>query len=864
MPDQGWKLHVSATVVSCEQTLGRVLPLLVGERASFKVAASVQHLAELNDGEGGVSQIGKFITVYPEDDEQAVRLTARLDEATRGLAGPEVPSDRPLRRGSAVHYRYGGFDERIVQLPYGEIAPAIVRPDGELIPDRRSVAYEAPEWVEDPFLAAGVAESLEPPELLIDGRLLLASLLHTSPRGTVHLSLDLEHGRRCIVKRGRTGEAVAADGRDARDRLRHEFEVLSLLQESRCFPAPYELIESDGEILLVMEDVEGPTLAAYVAKGRAVGRLPRTETVTEWGIQLARAMGVVHDHGFVYRDVKPTNVIVEPSGSLRIVDLELAHDPSSTRPPLSLGTRGYMSPQQAAGRRPTIADDVYGLGALLYFAATGAEPSQTPASRPLLERPPGLVNPALGGGVIAVLENCLDPRPEARFQSMAELEAALARGGGSAAGSAAADRAVTANPESSQGGSFREQAQRLGDTLVALARPAPEGKGKAWTSEHFAAMRGRSRDLNAGTAGIVLALCELVAESRDPAKRETLEQAARWLTVAPAPPGQPPAGLYVGECGIAAALLRAGQVLEDPALVSAALERARDAARAEHRSPDLFNGTAGRLRTHLLLWDETGEPDQLEAARAAGDALLRSAEAAGRGELQWAIPSGHGEMSGKAPLGYAHGVAGIADALLDLLEVTGEDRLLGAAQGAARRLVRLGVPALDDESGLEWPQLEGGWPIGPMWCHGSTGIGRFFLHAGRIDAVPQALDVAQRAAASVARGRSLGPVQCHGLAGSIEFLLDMYQFTGDPAHLREAHSLGRLLEGFRVERDGHLMWSSDRAEVLAPDYMVGYSGVAVCLLRLADAERRPHQLSRAGYRWTAPRESASPTGSRHG
>src|SRR5205085_5172020 len=69
-PDQGWKLHVSATARNAEEVLQRVLPVLLAEPCAFKVAASSEQLAGLNDGGGGRSQIGKFITVYPVDDGQ--------------------------------------------------------------------------------------------------------------------------------------------------------------------------------------------------------------------------------------------------------------------------------------------------------------------------------------------------------------------------------------------------------------------------------------------------------------------------------------------------------------------------------------------------------------------------------------------------------------------------------------------------------------------------------------------------------------------------------------------------------------------------------------------------------------------------
>ena len=96
-------------------------------------------------------------------------------------------------------------------------------------------------------------------------------------------------------------------------------------------------------------------------------------------------------------------------------------------------------------------------------------------------------------------------------------------------------------------------------------------------------------------------------------------------------------------------------------------------------------------------------------------------------------------------------------------------------------------------------------------------------------------------------------MQCHGLAGNIELLLDAYQLFGEPAYLREARSLARLLEAFASEHDGRLVWPSESPLTFSPDYMVGYVGVAACLLRLADPEHVPHLLTRETFKHVGTR-----------
>jgi lantibiotic modifying enzyme len=358
----------------------------------------------------------------------------------------------------------------------------------------------------------------------------------------------------------------------------------------------------------------------------------------------------------------------------------------------------------------------------------------------------------------------------------------------------------------------------------------------------------RSRDLNTGGAGTLLALAGLVAALGDLRHQDVLAAGARWLMRAPRSGQHPAPGLYIGEAGVGAALLRAGQVLGDDTLIGAAAQQSRWIATLPYASPDLFNGTAGRLRFHLFLWDATCDQEHLRHALAAGEALLAAAEDAG-GEVRWTIPPGYDQLSGNAYLGYAHGAAGIADALLDLFDATGDERFLRAAQGAGRWLARLAVPALESDDGINWPIVAGGDRFGPFWCHGAAGIGRFFMEAAARHALPEAADLAARAARTVAHGaRWAGPTQCHGLAGNIEFLLDMAQATGQRSYLHDAHTLARLLQAFASVRDGLLMFPSEGVHVFSPDYMVGYAGVATCLLRLSDPERLPHVMSRRGFR----------------
>ncbi len=856
MPAQGWKLHVSTGLCSAEETLRRALLVLFAEDANFKVAASMENLGKLNSGLSGISQVGKFMTIYPNDDTQAIRLALALDEATRGLRGPDVPTDRPLKPGSRVTYRYGGFEFLYVQLPGSEVESAIRTPDGQYIPDMRGTTFQPPTWAIDPFVAAGVAPELSSPDSLFNQRYLVMGQVDLTARGTIAWAVDLIGPRRCILKRAPRDAMLDANGLDARDRLRREAQVLARLAPDPRFPALIELFEQGEDVFLAMEDVAGTTLDIHIKKSLGEGRRIPDAQIVAWGRELAAMLDAIHTVGFIYRDVKSLNTIVapDPDRHLRLIDFDIAHERAREDLLMRFGTHGYRSPQQAAGETPQITDDVYGVGALLYFAATGAEPAASLQPFALLARPIELMNPGIAPALAQVIERCLDPDASQRFQTMAELDAALASVIASDSVIASAEGAkqsphhnldadaasshkslLAMTPENS-----RALAQLIGARLGAeleeqLSRTAPDLLP--------------SFDLYSGVAGTLIAYAEIVGAFGDDASRAALAKFANQLNDTPRPNGKPITGLYLGEGGIAAAILRAGQILRDDRLIALAAERARRIATLPFNGPDLISGAAGRVRVHLWLWDETQEREQLDHARAAGEFLLASATCAGDDESCWTIPPGFDEMSGKTFLGYGHGAAGIADALLDLYEATGDARFLDGARGAARWLARLAVPSLDDASGLNWPVIEGASPTHFFWCHGATGIGKFFLHAAAFDLVPNARDFAERAARAVACGaRWAGISQCHGLAGNIEYLLDLFQATGARAYLAECNSLAFLLQAQITERKDARIELLESSEMFAEDYMMGSAGVAVCLLRLSDPERVPHQLSRRGFR----------------
>src|SRR5262245_39896829 len=241
---QGWKLHLSANLLTACEVMRRAAPYLRKSGALFKGPASLQDLAQINCGlSHGYSQIGKFITVYPRSDDEAVALARKLHRVTRGLSAPAVPFDLQFRPGSCVYYRYGAFDRLEMEAPDGARVPAIRHPAGHLVPDRREAGAAKPDWVSDPFVAgpfvagpfvAGpfVAERMQrtapPQDSPLRSTFRAFRALSQRGKGGVYQAIDLsgDAPRFCLLKEGRQGGEINWDGRDGHWRVRSEERVL--------------------------------------------------------------------------------------------------------------------------------------------------------------------------------------------------------------------------------------------------------------------------------------------------------------------------------------------------------------------------------------------------------------------------------------------------------------------------------------------------------------------------------------------------------------------------------------------------------------------------------------------------------------
>ena len=232
---------------------------------------------------------------------------------------------------------------------------------------------------------------------------------------------------------------LAADP-DRRKRLTREAKAISALSHPNICTL-YDVGHQDGTDYLVMEYLDGETLADRLEKGAL-----RTEEVLRIGMEIAAALHRAHREGIVHRDLKPGNIMLTKSGA-KLLDfglaktvataLNLSEMPTGSKPLTAegkiVGTFQYMSPEQVEGKEVDSRSDIFSFGAVLYEMATGRRAfegkTQASVAAAILEREPPPVSsliPLSPPGFDRIVKLCLEKDPDARWQSAHDLRLQLA------------------------------------------------------------------------------------------------------------------------------------------------------------------------------------------------------------------------------------------------------------------------------------------------------------------------------------------------------------------------------------------------------------------------------------------------------
>ena len=254
---------------------------------------------------------------------------------------------------------------------------------------------------------------------LVDGKYKILNKIGQGGMSVVYLAMNERANKQWAIKEVRKDGVKNFDV--VKQGLTVETDLLKKLHHPNL-PSIIDVIDGDGTFLIVMDYIEGRHLESVIQEYGAQNQ----EDVIEWAKQLCDVLAYLHSRiqPVIYRDMKPSNIMLKPDGKVMLIDFGTAREfkETSVADTTCLGTQGYAAPEQYGGQGQTDArTDIYCLGATLYHLLTGHNPGEPPYEM----YPIRYWNQDLSSGLEEIILKCTQKNPEDRYQSCGELLYAL-------------------------------------------------------------------------------------------------------------------------------------------------------------------------------------------------------------------------------------------------------------------------------------------------------------------------------------------------------------------------------------------------------------------------------------------------------
>lgn len=254
---------------------------------------------------------------------------------------------------------------------------------------------------------------------VLDGKYKILNKIGQGGMSVVYLAMNERANKPWAVKEVRKNGV--SNFEVVKQGLVAETDILKRLHHP-SLPSIVDIIETDGSFIIVMDYIEGRSLQDALKHYGA----QQEEDVIEWAKQLCDVLGYLHKSNppIIYRDMKPSNVMLKPDGNVTLIDFGTAREfkSNSVADTTCLGTQGYAAPEQFGGQGQTDArTDIYCLGATMYHLVTGHNPAEPPYEMYPIRQ----WNPALSSGLEEIILKCTQRNPDDRYQSCDELMYAL-------------------------------------------------------------------------------------------------------------------------------------------------------------------------------------------------------------------------------------------------------------------------------------------------------------------------------------------------------------------------------------------------------------------------------------------------------
>lgn len=352
-PFNQWLLYVSALTVDSAKMIHIVVPILMAHNVPFKVYQNKEYVDRNNGIWYGKFEAGKILTIIC-DPKKINQLIREIDPVTDHLRGQVVGN--ALRVGKILYINFCKKEETDEKKE--ELTPVkYIIPKGKL-----------PFKVQEKY-------RVKRRNGIIGRHYIPYRLISFNPKGDIILGIQIKNFniQHCLIKQARADVFTDNHGRQSIHRLFWQKKVIEDIQDSVNVPRIIDLCRKGNDYYLITEYLEGKSLASLIKDEYGDKKLFELDIMVQvkmfnYFITVLDTVRRIHELGYIHRDLQIDNFIIS-NGTVYIIDFELAYSMKDKmpNPVYTLGTAGFISPQQTNGEPPDFDDDIYSLGCVLAF-----------------------------------------------------------------------------------------------------------------------------------------------------------------------------------------------------------------------------------------------------------------------------------------------------------------------------------------------------------------------------------------------------------------------------------------------------------------------------------------------------------------
>lgn len=805
VPNQGWKIHISANLENAKPILDITSDVLAKEKVPFKFIVDLEMLRFTTQKIYPRGSSGKFITIYPKDDTQFLQLLDILYDKLKTYDGPYVLSDKRYKDCKVLYYRYGGMKCAFKIDKNGDKVPMILNGNNQWVTDERKPHFHLPDNIKNIVNEENTVDQLK----YIGVKYRIDNPIMFSNSGGVYSATNLENNEKVIIKEARPNTCLVKNNIDSVYLRKKEFKILREIEKYNITPKAIELFQEWEHYFLVEEYIEGMNLHSYCAEYNPFYKTnidsKKIDTYINnliyIFIKIVDALTIFHNHNLIIVDMSPNNIIVTPSLDIKIIDLEACLEKEG-EPFYQLGTFGFY---EAIKENNFFESDLYSLGANL-FSCMIRRNELLKVKKDTISI---FINELFNDYKLPLdLKNLildLTQKDPSNRPSLEEIKIRLTN-------MLFNDFDYMKTPQKYDynvlNEKYRKNIERCLDTIESTANL--NRKDRLFPNTPYV---DNGLNITSGALGIMYTFKSLKEDDRIikyiPWISKNLEEIKSY-----------PPGLYVGLAGMAWVLLEIGKIKEAKILLDKC-----NSDILNTKDFSIYYGLSGYGLTLIKFWLKTKDNSYLDKAIEVGEKLVSNSKK-GLNYVYWE------DEKNTVHVGYKEGSSGISLFLLYLYIVTQNQKYLNCGiMGLNHDLL---YKIKDNEYNIySFPKdTISSKPSYPYFMVGSAGIISVLLRYYVITKQDSFLNEVLEMLPSIHLKYSISPTLFTGLAGLGNILLDCYQFLGDEIYKEQAYDIAEGIDLYKVCLNDGLLYPDNQITKLSTDFGNGTSGIILFLNRL--------------------------------